>query len=65
MTETRQGSDLPADPPTLPSVAQFAAQLALAPSGADAPLCMQCGVAMQSAGSCYVCTDCGATSGCS
>ncbi len=63
--ETRQGSDLPADPPTLPSVAQFAAQLTLAPSGADAPLCMQCGVAMQRAGSCYVCTDCGATSGCS
>jgi len=26
---------------------------------------MQCGVAMQRAGSCYVCTDCGATSGCS
>ncbi len=65
VTETRQGSDLPADPPTLPSVAQFAAQLALAPAGADAPLCMQCGVAMQRAGSCYVCTDCGATSGCS
>jgi len=65
VTETRQGSDLPADPPTLPSAAQFAAQLALAPSGADAPLCMQCGVAMQRAGSCYVCTDCGATSGCS
>ena len=65
VTETRQGSEVPADPPTLPSVAQFAAQLALAPSGADAPLCMQCGVAMQSAGSCYVCTDCGATSGCS
>ena len=65
VTETRQGSEVPADPPTLPSVAQFAAQLALAPSGADAPLCMQCGVAMQRAGSCYVCTDCGATSGCS
>ena len=65
VTETRQGSEVPADPPTLPSAAQFAAQLALAPSGADAPLCMQCGVAMQRAGSCYVCTDCGATSGCS
>ena len=65
VTDTRQGSEVPADPPTLPSVAQFAAQLALAPSGADAPLCMQCGVAMQRAGSCYVCTDCGATSGCS
>jgi ribonucleoside-diphosphate reductase alpha chain len=64
-TETRQGSDVPPDPPTVPSPAQFAAQLALGSAGADAPLCMQCGVAMQRAGSCYVCTDCGATSGCS
>ena len=64
-TETRQGSDVPPDPPTVPSPAQFAAQLALGSGGADAPLCMQCGVAMQRAGSCYVCTDCGATSGCS
>jgi ribonucleoside-diphosphate reductase alpha chain len=63
-TETRQGSDVPADPPTVPSPAQFAAQLAMGPSS-DAPMCMQCGVAMQRAGSCYVCTDCGATSGCS
>jgi ribonucleoside-diphosphate reductase alpha chain len=65
VTETRQGSDVPPDPPTVPSPAQFAAQLALGSRGADAPLCMQCGVAMQRAGSCYVCTDCGATSGCS
>ena len=69
-TETRQGNDVPADPPTVPSASQFAAQLSMAnvPSirpAADAPLCMQCGVAMQRAGSCYVCTDCGATSGCS
>ena len=64
-TETRQGSDVVPDPPTVPSPAQFAAQLALSSGGADAPLCMQCGVAMQRAGSCYVCTDCGATSGCS
>ena len=64
-TVTRQGSDVPPDPPTVPSPAQFAAQLALGSAGADAPLCMQCGVAMQRAGSCYVCTDCGATSGCS
>ena len=64
-TETRQGSDVPSDPPTVPSPAQFAAQLALGSGGADAPLCMHCGVAMQRAGSCYVCTDCGATSGCS
>ncbi len=70
VTETRQGNDVPADPPTVPSASQFAAQLSMAnvPSirpAADAPLCMQCGVAMQRAGSCYVCTDCGATSGCS
>ena len=35
-------------------------------SGArDAPFCMTCGVPMRPAGSCYVCADCGATSGCS
>ena len=35
-------------------------------SGAlDAPFCMTCGVPMRRAGSCYVCSDCGATSGCS
>ena len=70
VTETRQGNDVPADPPTVPSASQFAAQLSMANlssirPAADAPLCMQCGVAMQRAGSCYVCTDCGATSGCS
>jgi len=32
---------------------------------ADAPLCYSCGGKMQPAGSCYVCTSCGATSGCS
>ena len=31
----------------------------------DAPMCYQCGNAMQRAGSCYVCSSCGATSGCS
>lgn len=31
----------------------------------DAPLCFQCGSKMQPAGSCYVCTSCGNTSGCS
>jgi ribonucleoside-diphosphate reductase alpha chain len=68
VTETRQGSEVPPDPPTVPSATQFAAHLALGSSGAfgaDAPLCMQCGVSMQRAGSCYVCADCGATSGCS
>jgi ribonucleoside-diphosphate reductase alpha chain len=32
---------------------------------ADAPLCFTCGVKMQPAGACYVCTSCGSTSGCS
>jgi ribonucleoside-diphosphate reductase alpha chain len=32
---------------------------------ADAPLCFTCGVKMQPAGSCFVCTSCGSTSGCS
>jgi ribonucleoside-diphosphate reductase alpha chain len=35
------------------------------PSGKDAPYCYQCGNAMQRAGSCFVCTSCGTTSGCS
>ncbi|MEX2275945.1 MAG: vitamin B12-dependent ribonucleotide reductase [Actinomycetota bacterium] len=32
---------------------------------ADAPLCYSCGSKMQPAGSCYVCSSCGSTSGCS
>jgi ribonucleoside-diphosphate reductase alpha chain len=31
----------------------------------DAPFCHSCGSKMQPAGSCYVCTTCGSTSGCS
>ena len=78
VAETEQGHDLPPDPPSIPSPAQLMAQLdfsaATAPSepaapvrtGAlDAPFCMTCGVPMRRAGSCFVCADCGATSGCS
>ena len=32
---------------------------------ADAPLCFTCGIKMQPAGSCYLCSSCGFTSGCS
>ena len=60
VTATEQGHDLPPDPPSTLSPAQLIAQLAL-----DAPFCMTCGVPMRRAGSCYVCADCGATSGCS
>jgi ribonucleoside-diphosphate reductase alpha chain len=31
----------------------------------DAPMCMTCGIHMQRAGSCFVCIECGSTSGCS
>jgi ribonucleoside-diphosphate reductase alpha chain len=31
----------------------------------DAPYCYACGNVMQRAGSCYVCSSCGTTSGCS
>ncbi len=50
-----------------------ARELRLAPAGetlvaqtvVDAPLCFTCGVTMRPAGSCYVCEQCGSTSGCS
>jgi ribonucleoside-diphosphate reductase alpha chain len=35
------------------------------PEQRDGPLCYSCGDAMVRAGSCYVCTTCGTTSGCS
>ena len=63
-TATLQGSEVPADPPSVPSASQLVAEMSMRPSQ-DAPMCMQCGVAMQRAGSCYVCIDCGSTSGCS
>lgn len=51
-----------------PSVSQVvsapAARKAAAPS-TDAPLCYNCGNQTQRAGSCYVCTSCGSTTGCS
>ena len=52
VTRSVQGSEIPRDP-------------ARAPAAADAPFCMTCGVPMQRAGACYVCADCGTTSGCS
>ena len=86
VTPTVQGSEIPADPPSVPSPGELVAQLEFgideAPAepaaqdrpaapvtpraaASDAPFCMTCGVPMQRAGACYVCTDCGATSGCS
>ncbi len=46
--------------------APFSADVGAGPGVAvDAPLCMQCGIQMARAGSCYVCAECGTTSGCS
>jgi ribonucleoside-diphosphate reductase alpha chain len=50
--------DMSERPSAQPGVVSRAQQL-------DAPMCFQCGNAMQRAGSCYVCSSCGATSGCS
>jgi ribonucleoside-diphosphate reductase alpha chain len=71
--ETRQGSELQADPPSVESASQLSAQLSPPSRGSDAavmrhtdaPICMQCGVQMQRAGSCHACPSCGNTSGCS
>ncbi len=35
------------------------------PQASDAPYCYQCGMVMQRAGACFVCSSCGTTSGCS
>ena len=53
----------PATPPAPPGP-----RAAAVPEGSrriDAPYCYGCGMEMQRAGSCYVCSSCGATSGCS
>jgi ribonucleoside-diphosphate reductase alpha chain len=52
--EDRMTSSSAVNPPTLARAEQR-----------DAPFCYSCGDAMQRAGSCYVCTTCGTTSGCS
>ncbi len=95
--ETRTGSEIVADPKSVPSAGELSTQLELGvapaapnnditnPSGvarpaqaaitpnpgkpavrhSDAPMCMQCGVQMNRAGSCHACPSCGSTSGCS
>jgi ribonucleoside-diphosphate reductase alpha chain len=84
VVETRQGSEIPADPPSIESASQIVAEFERSDSSptartrasvasaapkairhSDAPICMQCGVQMQRAGSCHACPSCGSTSGCS
>jgi ribonucleoside-diphosphate reductase alpha chain len=66
-TPTVQGTDAPADPPTPPVTPTRQPELNADPirPAAEAPLCMTCGVQMTRAGSCFVCHECGTTSGCS
>ena len=62
VTKTVQGSDIP---PHRFAPAP-AAQLSFEVEGSSgAPFCMSCGVPMQRAGACFVCSACGTTSGCS
>ena len=78
--ETSTGSEIAADPKSVPSAGDLAGQMELGtvvptpqdntPAAgvirdADAPMCMQCGVTMIRAGSCHACPSCGTTSGCS
>jgi len=64
------GSDLPADPPSVESAEELAlveqrTRQAMPVADPHAPICMQCGISMQRAGSCHACPECGNTSGCS
>jgi ribonucleoside-diphosphate reductase alpha chain len=74
--ETVQGSEIAADPPSVESALTLLDLDLTKPTKtpepasarkahSDAPLCMQCGVQMQRAGSCHACPSCGSTSGCS
>jgi ribonucleoside-diphosphate reductase alpha chain len=71
VVETSQGAQMMSDPKTIPSVDDLVAQMAVDAHGAAKPagtgaICSSCGSAnMQRAGACYVCGDCGSSSGCS
>ncbi len=72
--------ELPVDPPSVESADDLLANWSATESSSerpstessnapvadpDAPICMQCGITMQRAGSCHACPGCGNTSGCS
>ncbi len=76
VAENRQGTEIPADPPSIESATtllDLADEASKAPAppipqqtrAVDAPMCMTCGVQMMRAGSCHACPTCGSTSGCS
>jgi ribonucleoside-diphosphate reductase alpha chain len=57
--------DLSLDLTTPPDPGPRAAAIPEGSRRTDAPYCYGCGMEMQRAGSCYVCSSCGTTSGCS
>jgi len=77
ITVNTQGTDVFADPKTIPSANDLVAQIdsgafsappshAAKKPAATGMICSTCGSAnMQRAGACYVCGDCGSSSGCS
>ncbi len=64
-TDMEMGVDEDPSQPQLIELGQVPARQAPEARVLDAPLCYSCGSQMQPAGSCYVCTSCGSTSGCS
>ncbi|HEX6597429.1 MAG TPA: LAGLIDADG family homing endonuclease, partial [Acidimicrobiales bacterium] len=68
-TPSTTGSDILPDPAPAAALAPPAPAPAVAappqPAVSDAPYCYQCGMVMQRAGACFVCSSCGTTSGCS
>ncbi|MCW2549704.1 MAG: nrdJ, partial [Mycobacterium sp.] len=62
--EALRGS-APLEGPKVDSTPPSGTQLIDIQTAVDAPLCFTCGVTMRAAGSCYVCEQCGSTSGCS
>jgi ribonucleoside-diphosphate reductase alpha chain len=60
------GTEIVPDPAVVPASVTAAPPVAVAqPAASDAPYCYQCGMVMQRAGACFVCSSCGTTSGCS
>jgi hypothetical protein len=58
-------SSPPEEVPVQPRMLQVEPREPIQTQALDAPFCYSCGSKMIPAGSCYVCTACGSTSGCS
>ena len=58
-------TELKAEPTSLSSNSEIFKPQKRSASADDAPMCYNCGNQTQKAGSCYVCTSCGSTTGCS